>query len=642
MYYYLVWVRSNRYHSHEPLTYSSTNELPIGSIVNVELQNIHIPAIITGLTKKPSFKTKSINFSYRLPPLPAISLKLANWLKDYYPAPIGSLTLQLLPAKIPDKISIYPSDKPIIKTSSLPPLNDDQKNAINNINQPGTYLLHGRTGTGKTRVYIELAIKALSQGKSAIIMSPEIGLSSQIFDNFQTIFGHNVLIFNSKQTPKEHLNTWLKCLVSDQPLVVIGPRSALFSPLKNIGLIVIDEAHDGAYKQEQLPHYQTVRVASTLSKLSKAQLILGSATPSVSDYFLAKAKNRPIIELLSLAKNPSSKSEVEIISLKNQDNFQHSHILSDKLIDSIKLSLTKGEQSLIFLNRRGTSRLIFCEKCGWEALCPHCNLPLIYHGDLHQLRCHSCGYFSKSIPTICPSCGADSILYTTVGTKAVVDDVKRLFKDAEIRRFDTDNLKIDSIGQLYKSIVSGKVDILIGTQQLTKGFDLPKLTTVGILQADTNLYLPDYTSEERSFQLITQVLGRISRGHLNGRAIIQTYNPNSELIRYAISQDYAAFYNKEIADRKKFKFPPFYNLLKLTCRRSSAISAEQAGNNLKLQLRAIEGLDIEGPAPSFHEKQQGKYQWQLVVKSTNRHQLVKVINQLPSGWTYDIDPSDLL
>lgn len=642
MYYYQVWVRSNRYHSSDPLTYNSKDKLDIGSIVKVELQNLSVLGVVIESSTKPSFQTKQIKEVYKIPPLPKTMITLANWIKNYYPAPIGLIAQQILPNSLPSKILTVQNQKRAILNYHLPPLTTDQEKALNNMKAPGTYLLHGRTGTGKTRIYIEATMESLRDGRSAIILSPEIGLSSQIYENFHEVFGDKVITVHSRQTPNERRNAWLHCLTATEPIVVIGPRSALFTPLKNIGLIVIDEMHDSAYKQEQMPHYQTIRVAATLAKLSNAKLILGSATPSIVEYFLAQAKARPIIELTNLARNPSSKSDVQIIDLKNRDYFSHSHILSDPLIESIKTSLANKEQSLIFLNRRGTSRLILCERCGWEALCPNCNLPLIYHGDLHQLRCHSCGYHEKTIPSICPKCDSDSILYTTVGTKAVVDEVQKMFANAMVKRFDTDNLKTESLSSKYKSILDGDVDILIGTQQLAKGFDLPKLSTVGILQADTNLYLPDYTSEEKSFQLITQVLGRISRGHVNGRAVIQTYNPDSTLLQTAITQDYKTFYQKEIVNRKRFKFPPFYHLMKLTCRRTTAKSAEAAGNNLSAMLSNIKGLDIEGPAPSFHEKQQGKYQWQLVVKSTNRSLLLEVIGQLPSGWSYDIDPSDLL
>lgn len=278
MFYYLVWVRSNRYHSSEPLTYSSESKLAIGSIVKVELQRTFVFGFISGETPKPSFKTKPIEQVYPLPALPKTSIQIASWLKDYYPSPIGMITQQILPASLPTKMPDIAVNTPNISDKGLPRLNADQQKAISSMRDSGTYLLHGRTGTGKTRIYIEAAINAVKQGQSVIILSPEIGLSSQLYENFQKVFGENVITIHSRQTPKERQTAWAKCLSSDKPLVVVGPRSALFSPLKNIGLIVVDEVHDGAYKQEQSPHYQTVRVASVLAKLSDAKLILGSAT----------------------------------------------------------------------------------------------------------------------------------------------------------------------------------------------------------------------------------------------------------------------------------------------------------------------------------------------------------------------------
>jgi len=642
MFYYLVWVRTNRYHSKEPLTYSSQSEIVLGSIVNVELQRIFVPGFIVAKVSKPRFKTKPIERVYPLPPLPKEIIALASWLISYYPAPLGIVAHQFIPRDIPIKSDDRQTATLKLPNIIKPSLNSEQRLAIDQITGSGTYLLHGRTGSGKTRVYIEETLKTLKSGQSVVVLSPEIGLSSQLYDNFKEIFGNRVVRIHSRQTPKDRQTAWLRCLTSSEPIVVIGPRSALFSPVQKLGLIVIDEMHDGAYKQEQLPHYQTIRVASAYSTIAKAKLILGSATPSVSDYFLAKVKSRPILMLNKLALGPTPSSKVEVVDIKNNENFSKSSILSDPLIKAINQSLSDKEQSLIFLNRRGTSRLILCEVCGWEYLCPNCNLPLIYHGDQHMLRCHTCGHLEKTIHVVCPDCGSDSILYTSVGTKAVVDEVHKLFPAASIKRFDTDNPKADSLEMLYKSVQSGQVDILIGTQQLTKGFDLPKLSTVGILQAETSLNIPDYTSEERSFQLITQVLGRISRGHLKGRAVIQTHHPDSPLLEYAINQDYQGFYQKEIAERELFKFPPFYSLLKLSCLRASAKSAEAAASKLKATLSTISGLKIDGPAPAFHEKHQGKYQWQLVVKSTNRTNLLSVISMLPSGWTYDVDPSNLL
>jgi primosomal protein N' (replication factor Y) len=267
----------------------------------------------------------------------------------------------------------------------------------------------------------------------------------------------------------------------------------------------------------------------------------------------------------------------------------------------------------------------------------------VYHADHHELRCHTCGHKEIKIPSICPSCDNDSIIFRTVGTKAIVDEISRLFVTAKIARFDTDNIKEETMANQYNAIKSGSIDILIGTQLLAKGLDLPKLSTVGVVQADTSLYLPDFSAQERTFQLITQVIGRVNRGHVKGRAVIQTYNPDSMIIKQAISEDYENFYKTELLDREKFRFPPYYHLLMLWCRRSSSKNAETAARKLKTDLLDLNlSVQIEGPTPAFHEKFQNKYQWQLVVKSTNRKHLTEVISKLPANWSYDIDPLNLL
>lgn len=646
MYYYHVWVRSGRYHSFDPLTYSSEIKLSTGSIVGVELKESVVLGFISAAVSKPRFRTKEIVKVYDLPPLNKNLVQLAKWMLDYYPSPIGYITKLFLPLSIdPKLINQLPEEKDS-KSIKLPKLTSEQVKVIDKINPSysNTYLLHGKTGSGKTRVYIELSRQQLDLNRSVIVLTPEISLTSQLLENFKAVFGQKVVLIHSKQTPKERSMAWLRCLTAKEPLVVIGPRSALFSPLANVGLIVIDESHELAYKHDQMPYYLTNRVASKLASISKAIVVMGSATPSISDYFLAITKQKPILKLNKLAaKKVVAKPSVNIIDLKDQDNFKLSSIISNQIIESIKKSLENHEQSLLYLNRRGTSRLILCQRCGWEAKCPRCNLPLVYHGDKHQLRCHSCSFVQSSVPTICPSCGFDSILFKTMGTKAISDELIRLFPTAKVARFDTDNIKSDSIAQNYGKVRDGSIDILVGTQQLAKGLDLPKLSTLGVLQADTSLYLPDFSSSERSFQLITQVLGRINRGHIHGRAFVQTYNPESSLIKAAINQDYDSFYKEELAERQTYKFPPFYYLLKLSLRRSSQAKSELEAEKFKDLIKSQKlPVLIEGPIPAFHEKFNDKYEWQLVVKSTNRQSLISIIGMLPAPWNYDIDPINLL
>lgn len=644
MYYYLVWVRSNRYHGSDALTYAAEKRLRTGAIVQVELQKELVPGVITGLTSRPRFQTKPIATIYDLPPVPAHLLKLAQWLQQYYPAPVGIMTQQLLPASFSAKLlAAEPvGSYPLPDLSGLPPLTGNQSAALEAMQERDTYLVHGKTGSGKTRLYIELTARAITAGKSAIILTPEISLTSQLAANFRQVFGSRVIVMHSQQAPNERQKAWLDCLRAREPVVVIGPRSALFSPVAKLGLIVLDEAHEAAYKQEQAPQYQTGRVASYLASLSRASLVLGSATPSVSDYYLAKQKQKPIINLTELAQRSDHAIEVALVDRKELSLFNRSPFLSQPLIEAIEASLTRGEQSLLYLNRRGTARMVMCEKCGWQAVCPHCDVPLTYHGDHHQLRCHSCNYHA-SAPTMCPDCGHTDIMYKTAGTKAIVEEVERLFPNARVARFDTDNTKAERFEQHYEAVLSGEIDILVGTQLLAKGLDLPRLSTLGVVLADTSLYMPDFSAQERTFQLISQVLGRIGRGHIAGRAIIQTYHPEHPVLAAAIVGDYEGFYRSELSSREQFLFPPFCYLLKLTVRRASSKSAETAAEKLRSELEAS-GLKVrvEGPAPNFYERFQNKYQWQLVVKARQRSELLRVINQLPTGWSYDLDPLDLL
>jgi primosomal protein N' (replication factor Y) len=645
MFYYLVWVRSHKYHGHEPLTYSANIRLPSGSIVQVEMLKELVMGIVSGPTTQPRFQTKPIATVYDLPPLPAHLLKVAQWLLTYYPAPLGIVSQQLVPGSFSAKqlTGAMPASYPEPDISQLPPLTADQQQALSDMESTNTYVLHGQTGSGKTRLYIELTARAIANGRSSIILTPEISLTAQLAANFEAVFGSRVIVMHSGQAPAERQKAWLDCLRASEPVIAIGPRSALFSPVAKLGLIVLDEAHEAAYKQEQAPQYQTGRVASFLAPLAHATLVLGSATPSISDYYLAAQKQKPVIRLSQLARKSATvhKKIITIVDMKDRAQFSRSRLISQPLVHAIETALTRGEQSLLYLNRRGTARIVLCENCGWQADCPHCDLPLTYHGDSHKLRCHSCDYHTAS-PTSCPSCGHADIIYKTAGTKAIVDEITKLFPSARIARFDTDNTKAERFEQHYQSVLNGDVDILVGTQLLAKGLDLPKLSVLGIVLADTSLYMPDFSAPERTYQLLTQVLGRIGRGHIAGTAVIQTYQPEHAILSDAINDDYDAFYGRELAERQQFFFPPFCYLLKLSCRRASSAAAEAAANKLKAEIQAGYRVRVEGPAPSFYEKLQGKYQWQLIVKAVDRSELLKIVAHLPANWSYDIDPADLL
>lgn len=645
MNYYFVWVRSSRYHGSEPLTYASPDRLATGSIVQVELQKELVLGVVSGPTTQPRFQTKPVVQVLPLPPLPGHLLKITKWLQAYYPAPLGIIAQQLLPAGFSEKqLAVESASEPgRPDLSPLPPLTNEQAAALKAMAERNSYLLHGTTGSGKTRIYIELTARAVSAGTSAIILTPEISLTTQLAGSFRAVFGGRVIVMHSQQAPAERQQAWLAASRATWPVIIVGPRSALFSPVAKLGLIILDEAHENAYKQEQAPQYQTGRVAAYLAQITRSTLVLGSATPSISDYYLAEQKQKPIIKLSKLARpEPLAATEVVLIDRKDHSLFSRSPYFSTPLIQAIEGALGRGEQSLLYLNRRGTARLVMCENCGWQATCPHCDLPLTYHGDHHDLRCHSCNYHTAA-PGSCPACGHPSIMFKTAGTKAIVEEVQRLFPKARVARFDTDNKRAERFEHHYQAIREGQVDILVGTQLLAKGLDLPRLSTLGVLLADTSLYLPDFSALERTFQLISQVLGRIGRGHVAGRAIIQTYHPDHPVLQAAIAGDYQTFYEQELASRRQFLFPPFCYLLKITVRRASIKAAEDTALKLKSEIEHSGArVRVEGPAPSFYERFQNKYQWQLIIKARDRAELLKVISKLPANSSYDLDPMDLL
>ena len=640
MYFYEVWVRSNHYHGNSGLTYSSSSSVAIGKLVSVPLRNELVGGIVMSKTDAPKIKTKPIASVSSLPKLPKSSLSLMRWLKDYYPSSVGSITQQFIPAG-----TTWLRYEPIEQKSNnpgehiLPSLTTEQKAALGKMKKADTYLLHGRTGSGKTRIYQEMAISELGQGRSVILLTPEISLTTQLENEFRSIFSTQVIVLHSTLTPKERAERWTSILSSTESLIVIGPRSAIFSPLSNIGLIIIDEVHEPAYKQEQAPYYVTSRVASYLREITNSTLVLGSATPLISDYYLAKSRNKPVIRLTKLAReNNSNKLSVSVIDGKDRTLFTRSAYFSDPLIDAVATAYSNGEQSLLYLNRRGTARAVVCGNCGWQARCNHCDLPLTYHGDSHIMRCHVCG-FKTSAPTTCPDCKQAEMKYLSIGTKAVVSEAERLFPGAKIMRFDSDQAKSERLEKRYSEIKNGGVDIIVGTQLLAKGLDLPNLSVAGVILADTSLQLPDFSASERTYQLLSQVIGRVGRGHRDGMAIIQTYQPNSEAILAATTDNWKHFYDFELKERQAFGFPPYKHLLKLTVSRKSPKSAESATLAIANKLS---GVIVEGPAPALHEKLGDKYRWQVVVKSDKRSKLIDIIHSLPSNVTWDIDPMDLI
>lgn len=646
MYFYEVAPASRQYHGAGPLTYSSDTQLDEGRIIVVKIRFNTVMAFVVRAVGKPDFKTSPISetTTWRLP---IQHVGLINWLAEYYPAPYGLIAQQFLPlAGQKQYVPIEPKtkNKPV-KPAKNPPLTVEQQNVLAKILEAsGTVLLHGDTGTGKTRIYIEMARQTIAAGKSALILVPEIALSPQIVASFESHLSAPVHVTHSGLTPAKRRTAWQAVASGSGPRIVIGPRSALFMPLENIGLVVVDEFHEPAYKQDQAPYYQTLRVASRLAQLHDAQLIMGSATPPVSEYYVAEQKNIPIVRMKEKAMaNAIATTKTQVVNIRGSSEQTRYPLLSQTLLGMVAETLAKKEQTLLFLNKRGSARLILCQNCGWHAVCDRCDLPYTYHGDKHRLQCHTCGNYIPA-PSVCPECTSHDIIFKSPGTKAIVSAISHAFPEARVARFDMDNLKAERFDARQDEINSGEIDILIGTQLLAKGHDLPRLSLVGILLAENELQFPDYTSSERSYQLMHQLIGRVGRGHREGAVVVQTYDPENIAVQTAIrNYSWPQFYKAQILERQQFEFPPFIYLMKIEVTRARlqtvATSCDQI---IKFLRESGEPIKVAGPTPSFIEKRNNTYTWQIVVKAKQRSALTRLARNIPVKCIINLDPGNLL
>lgn len=629
------------------LTYQSELQLAPGQVVSVSVGTKQVPAVLLRSVMKPEFETKNIDSVVTKYSLPIQLLDLHAWLANYYVSHPVNVWQTMLPNGILKKrrISTKKHSQHLRDRTHIV-LNRAQKQAFSEItSQPtGTSLLHGITGSGKTAVYIELAKKTLEEGRSAIVLVPEIALTSQIVADFSTHF-EDILVTHSTMTEAARHAIWTEALTSSKPRVVIGPRSALFTPLVDIGLIVIDESHEPSYKQEKSPRYSALRAASVLATAHKAKLVLGSATPSVTDYFLASKNDAAsIVRLDSLAREHAVLPEVSIVDMTKHRNFNRSQILSDLMITQLSEAIESGHQTLLFHNRRGSAPLTLCDNCGWSAACPRCYSPLTLHNDKYHLRCHICNH-TERVPTSCPECGGADIIHKGIGTKRIEEEIRKLFPKSKVARFDGDSDKGETVDSQYQALYDGDIDIIIGTQVIAKGLDLPKLRFVGVIQADSGLALPDYQSPERVFQLLAQVSGRVGRNEHKSRVVIQSYQPEHASVKFGITRNYGSFYEYAIKERKRANFPPFSFLLKITCTYKSERASINASQALARQIRPFLAKDMQllGPAPAFYERVRDSYRWQLVIKSPRRSDLASLIEHIPpTHWQYELDPNSLL
>lgn len=631
------------------LTYESDNSLVPGQIVVVPLGRGKAVGVVCKKVAQPNFATKKILQVLYSKPLPMHLVTTARFIADYYQVPLASTLGLILPNGV-DKRRRKTEQMfgNMLKTEQTAtdaeiPLNQAQKNALEALKKaPGaTKLLHGVTGSGKTNIYLKMAKNALLAQKSTILLVPEIALTGQLVRVFTEYFGDKVALLHSKQTEAERHLIFNSLLETDEPRMVIGPRSVLFAPVANLGLIIIDEAHEGTYYQENAPKYSAIRVASYMAGKLGIDLILGSATPTVEDYYLAKEKGA-LVTLKEKAKTTAVKPEIKIIDLKNRDNFSKNRYFSNALLAAIKKNLEQGRQTLIFHNRRGSAPLTICEDCGEEMLCPNCFLPLTLHADSYELACHTCGH-TERVPLNCPKCGAPGIIHKGFGTKLLESELKKLFPSARVQRFDADNKKNEGLDAAYEGVRDGKVDILVGTQTLAKGLDLPRLATVGVAQADAGLALPDYMAEERTFQLLTQVIGRVGRGHLTEAEVyIQTFRPESPVINMAAESDYFGFYEYTVKKRRKAGFPPFMFVAKLEITMKTEATVLKKVRATVVGLTRDKRLLVSPPMPAFHEHTNKGYTWQITARAKSRKALMEACRGLDANFRITLDPPGLL
>ena len=676
----------------EELTYFYDGSLLVGQIVVVPVGRREVPGVVVKKVAQPEFKTKAVTRILYAKPLPKHLLDTMRFIHEYYLAPSGTALSLVLPRGVEkqrrkrkteqmfgsdNKLATVPGN--IFRSGPRPagpspraagansraaalrnapspeydchpsptnthiPLNHAQKIALQGLYQaPGaTKLLFGLTGSGKTNVYLEMASRALKRQKSVIVLVPEIALTGQLVKVFEEVFGEKVVVMHSKQTEAERHLIFDSLLLAEEPKVVIGPRSALFAPLSELGLIVIDEEHEGSYYQENPPRYSAIRVASLMAGRLGIDLILGSATPTVEDYYLA-SRQGTVVELTEKAKSSAVKPTVKLVDFKNRGNFRGNRYFCNELLEVMKANLEAGRQSLIFHNRRGSSPLTICENCGEELVCPHCYLPLTLHADSYELVCHTCG-FSEKVPAGCPKCGHPGLVHKGFGTKLLESELRKLFPKARVRRFDADNKKGEGLDAVYSAVREGEVDILVGTQTLAKGLDLPRLATVGVVQADAGLSLPDYLAEERTFQLLTQVMGRVGRGHLpEAEVIVQTFRPEHPVLKFALTEDYKGFYEYLISRRQRAGFPPFKFVMKLSITMKTEKIVVQKVRDLVKRLSANKRLIISPPQPAFHERTNRGYTWQIIVRARSRKALVEACEGLDKNFRISLDPPGLL
>ncbi len=533
-------------------------------------------------------------------------------------------------------------------------------------NRPARFLLHGVTGSGKTEVYLRAVDATLAAGRSAIYLVPEIALTPQAVAGFKARFGDEVAVLHSRLSDGERYDEWRR-IYGGKVRVAVGARSAVFAPFADLGLIVLDEEHEGSYKQEEDPRYHAREVAEYRAARHGAVLLLGSATPSLESYHAATAGGAgalpmaatPPMQLLCLPERVGHRPlpPVTIVDLREELKAENRSVLSRLLQEKLADRLAKREQAILFLNRRGFSTFVLCRECGHSIRCPNCEVSLTYHSSGPggpELRCHYCD-FRRPVPDVCPHCGSSYIRYFGAGTERIADEVRKVFPDARVTRLDADaTARKGAHATILKAFRDGEADILVGTQMVAKGLDFPRVTLVGVVAADTALNLPDFRAAERTFQLLTQVAGRAGRGE-PGEVIFQTYQPEHYSLTFARDQNFEAFFAAELENRRALRYPPFSRIGVVIASGTDerAVIALAEAVSARVRQDAAPGTEVLGPAPAPFARLRGRYRWQILVKSGAGEDLAVLLRSAQDEArgrrgpgelrvTVDIDPQNLL
>lgn len=514
-------------------------------------------------------------------------------------------------------------------------LNDEQLQAYNSVRQAikenrfEEFLLFGVTGSGKTEIYLQLIDDIVKEDKAAIMLVPEISLTPQMIERFIARFGkEQIAVLHSKLSIGERHDEWER-IRENKAKIIIGARSAIFAPIPNLGLIIIDEEHDSSYKSESVPKYDAKEIAKKIAKENNCPLVLGSATPDLTTYYKAQQGEITLLALTKRANN-SKLPSVDVVDLKMELANGNRSMLSYKLHDAIQKNLEEKRQTILFLNRRGYSTFIMCRECGYTVKCKNCDISLTYHRFENKLKCHYCGY-EEDVVTVCPECHSTKIRYFGTGTQKLEQEINKVFPQATTIRMDVDTVsKKNSHEEILNKFRNENIDILIGTQMVVKGHHFPNVTLVGVIAADSSLNIDDYRANERTFQILTQVAGRAGREQLEGNVIIQTYNPENFAIQCAKEQNYDKFYNTEIALREQLKYPPFSDIILIGFSSLNENEVKQIAEKTYQYFRKMfntEEFNVLKPMPSPIDKIQNRFRWRIIIKGIMTENANGILNE---------------